>query len=365
MARKRVIDPDFFSDGELVEHLDFAGRLLYIGLWTVAEDSAVFVPNAASLRMKIFPGDPVSSEQIDRYLDILVDKQKIIYFQASDGRTYAWLTNFHRHQKLDNPPAPKLPLPSWVRYVPGDTRKKCRYVVDWDAIPGRVRDVSGTCPGQEGDVSGTCPAEVKGKEEKGKEKAADANARARESTAASSSSPSPEPPGAVPEAAADADSADVGAVPADEPQQPTTGAVLVGESQIPPGAVLGGEPPVPSGWDQIERVFFHVTGTVMSYARDGPDLKTALQIATPEQVVAAIHQGAERYRPRHEGDRIRTFGYFLPIVREIVAEEAARREVAAGAGAERASGRRRKGGPPGRRAPPGGGRDERDDLILR
>lgn len=141
--RKRMITPEFFSDDELVENLDMAGRMFYLGTWTVAEDSGVFLLSPLALKMKIFPGDEISKDQIQSYIDTLVSMGKVVPFE-SDGKTYGWLKNFGRHQRLDNPSAPTLPLPSWIAWVEDEKRHKSHYefrpVEDTSAT--RLRQVS-------------------------------------------------------------------------------------------------------------------------------------------------------------------------------------------------------------------------------
>lgn len=111
--RRRMLNPDFFTDPDMVANFDFAGRLLYQGLWCMAEDSGCFEPNPLLLKMKIFPGDDISLDKIQGYVGKLVELEKVVLYQV-DGKEYAWLKNFHKHQKLDRPTPPTIPLPEWL-----------------------------------------------------------------------------------------------------------------------------------------------------------------------------------------------------------------------------------------------------------
>jgi len=116
MARKRVIDPSFFTDGELWEVLPDWGLLFYIGLWTEAEDSGCFEGHAGTLKNRILPGRPdVTPKDVQKVLDTLADLGKVEPYQANGSRKkHYWLVNFHRHQRIDYPTPPKLPLPDFI-----------------------------------------------------------------------------------------------------------------------------------------------------------------------------------------------------------------------------------------------------------
>jgi|GEM_PF-3970749 len=147
--RRRMLNPEFFTDSVLVALLDFGGRLFYQGLWCIAEDSGVFDPDLLSLKMKIFPGDNLDLSIIQNYYRLLVGKKKIIEFQV-DGRTYAWLKNFQKHQKLDRPSPPSFPLPLWVIWHGetefGKERHKYHYEILYLPKEDIHPDLSPTCP---------------------------------------------------------------------------------------------------------------------------------------------------------------------------------------------------------------------------
>ena len=121
MARKRVIDPSFFTDGELWEALADWGLLFYIGLWTEAEDSGCFESHPSTLKNRILPGRPdVKPADVAKALKVLVDLGKIEPYEVATpngkAKKFYWLVNFGKHQRIDYPTPPKIPLPDWMNW---------------------------------------------------------------------------------------------------------------------------------------------------------------------------------------------------------------------------------------------------------
>lgn len=152
--RRRMISPSFFSDSEIVANFNTQGRLLYIGLWCVADDSGCFEPDTLQLKMQIFPGDDVSAENIAAWMERLAELKKIIFYEVN-SKSYAWIKNFHKHQKLDRPSPPQVPLPPWVEWV-GEQKysSKERHKWHYNIRKYPVGDSSTNSRGQFDDVSG-------------------------------------------------------------------------------------------------------------------------------------------------------------------------------------------------------------------
>lgn len=161
--RRRMLNPDFFTDPDIVT-LDPYGRLFYQGLWCVADDSGCFELNALFLKMKIFPGDYISLDDIQRYIDILIDNKKLITYQVN-GKDYAWIKNFHKHQNLDKPSPPKVPLPPWLIFHGEEEYGKQRHNWYYEIVEP-IGDNSGTCRGQVADE--TTPEVKRSKEKRSK-----------------------------------------------------------------------------------------------------------------------------------------------------------------------------------------------------
>ena len=67
MARARNIKPGFFTNPELAE-LPFETRLLFAGLWTVADKKGRLEDRPKKIKMQVFPADTVD---IDTMLEQL------------------------------------------------------------------------------------------------------------------------------------------------------------------------------------------------------------------------------------------------------------------------------------------------------
>jgi hypothetical protein len=107
MARKRMIDPEFFLDEELAK-LSPHARLLYIGLWQICDDNYATLPNRPEwIKAQIFPYEPVEASVL---INELVLANKLIIFTCEDdGKDYLFIKNFHKFQKIDRPSDPKYP----------------------------------------------------------------------------------------------------------------------------------------------------------------------------------------------------------------------------------------------------------------
>lgn len=93
MARARNIKPGFFTNELLVE-LDFAARLLFIGLWTEADREGRLEDRPKKIKMAIFPADSV---EIDPMLN---DLQRLGFIDRyeSNGLKVIQIVNWAKHQ---------------------------------------------------------------------------------------------------------------------------------------------------------------------------------------------------------------------------------------------------------------------------
>lgn len=105
MARKRMIDPEFFLDESLCEVSAFA-RLLYIGLWSICDDNYATLPHRSKwIKAQVFPYDTVN---IDKLLTELEQIGVIIKFTVEE-QEFWYIKNFFKYQKVDRPSKPKYP----------------------------------------------------------------------------------------------------------------------------------------------------------------------------------------------------------------------------------------------------------------
>lgn len=111
MARKRMISPEFWRD-EKVGQLSHMERLLFIGLWTFADDKGVGRANDLLLKADIFPYDaPLRATQIKDSLAHLATLSMITLYE-NDGQKYYYIKNFAKHQSINKPTESGLPLPT-------------------------------------------------------------------------------------------------------------------------------------------------------------------------------------------------------------------------------------------------------------
>ena len=105
MARRRMIDPDFWLDEDLATLTPHA-RLLYIGLWNICDDNYATLPDRPEwIKAQIFPYESVT---IPPLLSELSKLGKIIVFKY-EGKKYWWIKNFFKHQRVEKPSKPKYP----------------------------------------------------------------------------------------------------------------------------------------------------------------------------------------------------------------------------------------------------------------
>lgn len=91
--RSRNIKPGFFKNDTLAE-LDFAGRLLFIGLWGLADREGRLEDRPKKIKAEIFPYDDVD---VDSFLGELAKRNFIIRYEVG-GASYIQIVNFDKHQ---------------------------------------------------------------------------------------------------------------------------------------------------------------------------------------------------------------------------------------------------------------------------
>jgi hypothetical protein len=93
MSRARNIKPGFFKNEELVELLPET-RLLFIGLWTLADREGRMEDRPKRVKMEIFPADQFN---VDSMLNDLQAAGFLTRYEV-DGCKYIQVTNFVKHQ---------------------------------------------------------------------------------------------------------------------------------------------------------------------------------------------------------------------------------------------------------------------------
>ena len=102
MPRIRAIKPQFWLDEELAT-VPIEARLLYIGLWNLADDSGVFEYRPGRIRVQLFPYDlNITNEMISNWLISLEKIGNIERFEDSH-KDYALIKAFLKHQQIQHP----------------------------------------------------------------------------------------------------------------------------------------------------------------------------------------------------------------------------------------------------------------------
>ena len=108
MARARNIKPGFFKNEDLSDLSPYA-RLLFIGLWCLADRDGILEDRPKRIKGELFPYENV---EVDTHLQELHDKDFILRYEV-DGERYISIPKFADHQNPHHrEAASKFPKPS-------------------------------------------------------------------------------------------------------------------------------------------------------------------------------------------------------------------------------------------------------------
>jgi hypothetical protein len=107
MARIRTIKPEF-QQSESMGRVSRDARLLFVQLWTFADDKGRARAASRMLSSILFPFDDDAPERIEGWLRELEREDCIIRYIV-DGATYLQVKNWEKHQKIDKPSPSRLP----------------------------------------------------------------------------------------------------------------------------------------------------------------------------------------------------------------------------------------------------------------
>lgn len=94
-----MITPEYFLDEDLATISAFA-RLLYIGLWQIADDINATLPfRPRWIKAQIFPYNDVN---IDELLNELINLGKLLPFEKEENK-FLFIKNFKKHQRVEKP----------------------------------------------------------------------------------------------------------------------------------------------------------------------------------------------------------------------------------------------------------------------
>lgn len=113
MARTRSIKPGFF-DNDVLGDLPPLTRLLFIGLWCIADREGRLEDRPRKIKKAILGYDDVDSDGVDKMLQSLQDTGFIIRYEA-EGSRYIQVINFVKHQNPHMKEKPsEIPPPTYL-----------------------------------------------------------------------------------------------------------------------------------------------------------------------------------------------------------------------------------------------------------
>lgn len=107
--RIRTIKPEFWAS-ESMGRLDRDTRLVFIGLWSLADDHGRFRADPRYIAGQLFPYDSDGQKLASRALASLREESCIALFEV-DRSQYGVITGWKTHQKIDRPSASRIPQP--------------------------------------------------------------------------------------------------------------------------------------------------------------------------------------------------------------------------------------------------------------
>ncbi len=119
MARARNIKPSFFKNEKLAE-CSMAARLLFAGLWTLADRRGILEYRPKRIKVEVFPYDDVDIEPLMEELER--EGHAFIERYEAKGRHCVLITGFLEHNRPHKDEAANdLPAPTKeARKKPGD-----------------------------------------------------------------------------------------------------------------------------------------------------------------------------------------------------------------------------------------------------
>ena len=137
MARARNIKPGFFLNEDLAE-IDPLGRLLFIGLWCLADRAGRLEDRPRRIKIEVLPCDDCD---VDTLLQALHDHGLILRYSVDESRLIQ-VINFAKHQSPHHQERPsRLPAPASVEANGERVRGRPK------ANPGFIPDKPEASPG--------------------------------------------------------------------------------------------------------------------------------------------------------------------------------------------------------------------------
>jgi len=108
MARKRMIDPSMWINEDFGT-LSTLGKLVFIGLFSNADDEGRGKANPAFIKAVLFPyNDDLRIADIEKTLFEISSKMSVIFYSCNENKYYT-LISWSNFQKIDKPKASQIP----------------------------------------------------------------------------------------------------------------------------------------------------------------------------------------------------------------------------------------------------------------
>jgi hypothetical protein len=113
--RIRSIKPEFYRSAD-ISCLDWETRFLFIALWSYVDDNGVGVDKVSHISADLFaddlerdPSDTLA--RVSRGLQTLFQAGRIVRYE-SFGKSYLYIVNWLKHQRIDRPNKERYPAPN-------------------------------------------------------------------------------------------------------------------------------------------------------------------------------------------------------------------------------------------------------------
>lgn len=112
MARMRSLKPEYWDDEELATATSRDARLLYVGLWNLADEHSRLRGDPRFIKGKVFAyDDDLTPPEVDLLLDELARAGKVVRYRVGGAR-FLHLPKLAKHQRLEPEKVPsRLPGP--------------------------------------------------------------------------------------------------------------------------------------------------------------------------------------------------------------------------------------------------------------
>ena len=98
MSRDRTLPSDFWTWEAVIDCAPMA-RLLFLGLWNFADDHGVQPLRPRTIRMQVFPGDPIDEAAIRALIEELVARGLVRVFTV-EGQDYLSVIHWEQVQRV-------------------------------------------------------------------------------------------------------------------------------------------------------------------------------------------------------------------------------------------------------------------------